>query len=192
MKKLNVIQLLSVLLITLIIVSDFATRIWIKPDYSTKQSEFGDLDSIKRPQLNQKQLAVLDDLYSQFLQSSNKENDDANNLSEFGDKVATKDPSEILLNGHLLELKAIVAIADSKGRKDQFYCLIKDNNLQTNESVVVKLNNKQIFHGHLIEIIDSTQVKMFPVEDSSVKSETRAELVLAMYQRKNDNSLSGQ
>jgi len=164
---------------------DLVNRIWQKNVVVQNADLAGNLNNIKKVGLSQGQLSELVNLYEKY---SVLEKDTSNNGKDLSDAISS--PTRLLLNEHILELKAIVALSNESGRGTDYFCLIKNTNIQSAGSEVIKIMNNQTIHGHRLHVIDNVSVKLISEDLAPNEDKSLTEFVLTMYE-KNDNVLYG-
>ena len=188
MSSLKALPLIFIGVVIILASYDLDNRIWQENDVVQRVDIAKDLEPIDKAGLSQEQQAVLEVLYEKY---SELEKETLNGGMLVSDVVSS--PTSLLLNEHILELKAIVALSNENGRGTTYFCLIKNTNIQSNISEVVKIMNNQKIHGYRLRVIDNVSVKLIFEDDASNtlnKDKSLTELVLIMY-KKNDNVSSG-
>lgn len=188
MSSLKALPLIFIGVVIILASYDLDNRIWQENDVVQSVDIAKDLEPIDKAGLSQEQQAVLEVLYEKY---SELEKETLNGGMLVSDVVSS--PTSLLLNEHILELKAIVALSNENGRGTTYFCLIKNTNIQSNISEVVKIMNNQKIHGYRLRVIDNVSVKLIFEDDASNtlnKDKSLTELVLIMY-KKNDNVSSG-
>ena len=138
MSSLKALPLIFIGVVIILASYDLDNRIWQENDVVQSVDIAKDLEPIDKAGLSQEQQAVLEVLYEKY---SELEKETLNGGMLVSDVVSS--PTSLLLNEHILELKAIVALSNENGRGTTYFCLIKNTNIQSNISEVVKIMNNQ-------------------------------------------------
>jgi len=185
MSKLKTLPVVFICVVFILAGYDLLNRIWHQGEVVQNTDLDRNLKPINKAGLSKKQLSELVNLYEKY----SVEDEDTLDGNK-GESNVVSSPTRLLLNENILELKAIVALSVKNGQGTDYFCLIKNTNIQSNSSEVVKIMNNQKILGHRLHVIDNVSVKLISEEIGPNENKSSTEFVLTMY-KKNENVLSG-
>ncbi|WP_340676891.1 hypothetical protein [Paraglaciecola sp.] len=192
-KTTNVLKGLIALLLLFWIINDVSNRLFsVVPDNRNNMS-LEQVQPIHKVQLSLSQYSQISTLYEQFNSQDATEDNQQKTLGGLSleqQALQSGHQTKVFGGNNMLELKAVVVQKTGMSTKNTSYALVKVTDIKTGRSDVMQILNNQIVHGYKLNIIDNTHVKLIPDTVSPTASNSKVDLVLAMY-RRDDNSSSG-